>query len=71
MSESLLTVKDLGEILCVSTRQVRRLDAGEQLPEAIRIGRLVRWRESEVSAWMDAGCPDRQRWTAMRKAVKA
>lgn len=70
MSESLLTAKDLAEVLCVSVRQVRRLQAAEDLPAPVYIGRLPRWRESEIAGWMQAGCPDRQKWEA-RKAVKA
>ncbi|HEY7308395.1 MAG TPA: helix-turn-helix domain-containing protein [Gemmataceae bacterium] len=69
MSESLLTAKDLSEVLRVSVRQVRRLVAGESLPAPVYIGRLPRWRETEISAWMQAGCPDRQRWETARKAV--
>lgn len=60
MSDSLLTAADLAELLCVSVRQVRRLQVGEKLPAPVYIGRLPRWRESEVSAWLVAGCPDRQ-----------
>lgn len=59
MSDSLLTAKDLSEMLGVSVRQVRRMQAAEKLPEAIYIGRLPRWRASEIIAWMDAGCPSR------------
>ena len=30
------------------------------------VGRSVRWRRGELLAWLDAGCPSRDRWMAMR-----
>lgn len=39
--------------------------AGKLGPLPIRLGRSLRWRQSEVSAWIDAGCPDARTWTAM------
>lgn len=70
MSDSLLTAAGLSEILSVSKRQVFRLAASEKLPPAVYIGRHPRWRESEINAWMEAGCPARAEFEAMRKAVK-
>jgi prophage regulatory protein len=52
----------LAEILGLSLRSVRRLDASGKLPKPLRIGGAVRWRLSEITAWMDAGCPDRAEW---------
>jgi predicted DNA-binding transcriptional regulator AlpA len=34
-------------------------------PAPIKIGRSTRWRLEELRAWMEAGCPRRERWTEM------
>jgi len=55
----------------MSERAWRRLDARRQVPEAVRIGRTVRWRLVELVAWADSGCPDRRDWRALRDAALA
>jgi excisionase family DNA binding protein len=40
--------------------------AGRIGPAAIRLGRAVRYRRSEVEAWAAAGCPEARTWAAMR-----
>jgi len=37
-------------------------------PAPIRLGRSVRWDESELDAWIAAGCPCRERWETMKEA---
>ena len=34
----------------------------------VRLGRSVRWRRDELLAWLEAGCPARDRWEALREA---
>jgi predicted DNA-binding transcriptional regulator AlpA len=36
-------------------------------PAPIRLGRCCRYRVRELEAWVDAGCPSRSRWQAMRQ----
>lgn len=49
----LLTVKEVSYMLGVSTRTVwRRVSAGE-MPEPIQVGRLAKWRRSEVERWLN------------------
>ena len=45
----LQTLTDIADRLQVSVRTVYRLP---NFPAPIRIGRLVRWREEEVDAWI-------------------
>ncbi len=53
--------------LCgISTRAWRRLNASGQLPEPVVIGASKRWVVSELEAWVNAGCPPRVRWEAVR-----
>ena len=52
----------LAELLGLSLRTVRRLDSSGKLPRPVRIGGAVRWRLSEITRWLEAGCPDRAEW---------
>ena len=49
-------------MLGVSVRQVWRLHATGRLPRAIRLGNCVRWRRAEIEAFVEAGCPTREKW---------
>ena len=41
------------------------------LPEPIRISpRIVRWDSRELDQWIEAGCPSRERWEALKAATK-
>lgn len=57
-----LDAPQLAEVLGLSVRTVRRLDALGKLPRPVRIGGAVRWRREEIDQWLGAGCPDRQTW---------
>jgi excisionase family DNA binding protein len=49
-----LTEKDLAELLGVSTRTVRRMEADGRIPRGKRIGqRIVRWSESTINTWFE------------------
>jgi excisionase family DNA binding protein len=58
----LLSARDLAALLRLGLRTVRTMDAAGKLPAPVRVGGSVRWRVSEIHAWLDAGCPDRQTW---------
>lgn len=53
----LLKDGEVARRLGVSRRQVWKLLAGGQLPEPVRVGGSVRWREADIVAWIQAGCP--------------
>ncbi len=57
----------LAELLDLSVRTIRRFDSAGKLPRPVRIGGAVRWRVAEITHWLEAGCPDRQRWEAVRQ----
>jgi excisionase family DNA binding protein len=42
------------------------LRAGRFPVAPIRLGRAVRYRADELSAWVSAGCPVSDRWRAMQ-----
>lgn len=56
----------LARLLGAGLRTVRTWDAAGRLPAPIRIGGRVVWRVNEIRAWLDAGAPDRETWTAIR-----
>lgn len=64
MDRQLLSVKDVARTLSLSARSVWKLLSSGRLPQPVRLGRSVRWRADELTAWMDAGCPPRDRWEA-------
>jgi len=66
----LLTAQALGEMLSLSKRQIFRLTSCGKLPRPLRIGGSVRWAESTISAWLQAGAPDRKTFEAMQGAAK-
>lgn len=51
----LLTVKELAKYLGVSASSIshNRCYSPEKVPPAIKIGSHVRWRPSDVQAWID------------------
>jgi excisionase family DNA binding protein len=53
---TLLTVEDLAKLLRVSVRTVWRLRRNACLPHPVKIGGGVRWRMSDVRAWIEQGC---------------
>lgn len=61
----LLSKKQVAEKMDCSWRTIHRLrDMGKICPP-VRVGSLVKWRESDIDQWILAGCPDvaRTGWT--------
>ena len=54
---------ELAELLGVSVRSIRRLDARGELPMPLCLGRAIKWRAEEIRQWCREGCPPRSRWT--------
>ena len=57
MSEPMLTPDDVARLLGCSKRTVRRMVAKGQVPEPVRIGRLIRWPREVIAKWIAGGCP--------------
>lgn len=52
--ESLLTVKDVAEILCMGVRTVWKAESSGEIPKAVRINKkTVRWKASAIQAFLD------------------
>jgi len=58
----LLTSDGLARLLNISKRTLMRLRSVGKLPRPIQLGRLVRWRTTEVHEWVEAGCPALAIW---------
>lgn len=63
--KALLSVRDLSEILGLGERTLWRHATTGKLPRPVSIGRLQRWRASDIRLWIAAGCPDRPTWELM------
>jgi len=64
-----ISARELARLLDVSLRQVWRLNSTGKLPKPVRLGGSVKWRRDEIVAFVEAGCPDRQTWEAMRETL--
>lgn len=58
----LLSTGEAAEVCGVSLRTWRSWDAAGLVPAPLRIGRSCFWRTAELRAWVNAGCPRRDRW---------
>lgn len=50
--ERLLSIEQVAALLCVSVRTIRRHKDAGRMPPIVRVGRSVRWRESDIVAMM-------------------
>lgn len=53
----LLDVRGVAGEMNVSTAHVRRLAAAGRMPRPIKLGRILRWSRTAISAWLASGCP--------------
>jgi excisionase family DNA binding protein len=61
-----LTAVQVAQVLGVSRATVWRMHASGRLPSPVRFGRVVRWRQDELEAWLRAGAPARREWEGER-----
>lgn len=54
---ALLDVQSVADLLDCSPRHIFRLAERQQIPEPVRLGRMVRWRRGEIQRWIENGCP--------------
>lgn len=58
--ERLIDVKSVAVRLDVSERMVWKLLASGRFPQPVRVGRSVKWRESDVDRFIAGGCSMRE-----------
>ncbi|MFC1635844.1 helix-turn-helix transcriptional regulator [Planctomycetota bacterium] len=66
----LLSAKELAGILSTSVRTVWRLRSAGKLPRPVTIGHSIRWVESTIAKWLEAGAPDRKTFEAMMEVER-
>lgn len=54
---SLISIRQVAEILGCSTRHIQRLADGGKMPKPIRLGSLLRWPRQVIEEWVASGCP--------------
>ena len=70
LAEKLLTATLLGAMLGLSKRTIARLNSSGKIPAPVHIGKSVRWAESDILKWIQAGTPERKRWGIMKEGAK-
>lgn len=64
----LLPAAGVGKMLGVSTRTVWNMHQDGQLgPLPIHLRGATRWKFAEIEAWVQADCPNRERWLTIHK----
>lgn len=56
ITPALLTAHQVAQILNISIRTLWRLKSAGQLPETLRVGNSVRWRNEDLRKWIEQGC---------------
>jgi predicted DNA-binding transcriptional regulator AlpA len=66
--EPVLLVSDIVAAgLCGASRATWcRLRVAGKIPAPIKLGRCVRWNRAELAEWVNAGCPPRDMWEAIK-----
>lgn len=67
-TEKLLTTRAVANILSLSPRTVHRLNSSALIIKPQKISGSVRYLESELMAWIQAGMPSRSEWEARKQA---
>jgi prophage regulatory protein len=63
----LLRAEDAAALCGTALRTWRTWGRMGKIPRPLHIGRLPFWRHEELKAWVEAGCPDRATWDAIRQ----
>jgi excisionase family DNA binding protein len=60
---------EAARLLGISRAHLHRLRVAGRFPEAIRLGRALRFDRAELVEWAAQKCPDLATWRAMRAAA--
>lgn len=60
----LIDAKTFARLLSISSRTLSRLIDLKAVPQPVHLGRLTRWRLSEVLEWIEADCPSQKSWSS-------
>lgn len=70
--EPLLTdIQELSRRLGLSVRTLRRMDAAQDIPGRVVVGRRVLFQVEVIREWVRLGLPDRQHWETLQRSRRA
>ncbi len=70
MEKAFLSIKEISDYLCLKVSTVYALVEQKKIPH-YRIGRLIRFKKSEIDSWMDQNKEDRFDGKEIRKVSEA
>jgi len=70
-NDKFINKKDVASRLSLSPRTVDRLDSSGRLPAGCMVGGSKRWRESDITLFIQMKAPDRRTFEAMKEANDA
>lgn len=53
----LLDAKSVAVLLRVSLRMIWQMRDAGRMPQPVKVGRLCRWRRTDIDRWIGDGCP--------------
>ena len=62
----LLDGKAAAKLCGISRSHFLAMHSAGKVPLPVRLGRRTLWRAAELAAWIEARCPVRDRWQAMK-----
>jgi len=63
----LLTARQVARMLTWGESTVRQRDREGRIPAPIRFNGTVQWARGELMAWINAGCPHREKWEMLKQ----
>ena len=67
---AVLDAVGVGRFLGVGKSKVYELDARDELPAPVQVGRVRRWVKAEIEAWLLHGAPKRAAWARLWPRVR-
>lgn len=67
-TEKLLSTRAVANVLSLSSRTVHRLNSSGLIIKPLKVSGSVRYMQSELFAWIEAGMPKRSEWEARKEA---
>ena len=67
---AVLDAVGVGRFLGVGKSKVYELDARDELPASVQVGRVRRWVKAEIEAWLLHGAPKRAAWARLWPRVR-
>ena len=65
----LLSADQAAAFLGIGRSHLYSLHSSGRLPLPVKLGRRTLWRRDELSAWVAAGCPSRDKWINIREMM--